>query len=111
MSGNRSQPGETSLVVPHENGISEDPVHVVEYDYTEPGLSLDVAIVEAVSEATSIPPTEIVGRLNDVVDTDALKRAFRPLPDDEPRTGWLTFFLCGCRITVSSDGRVRIYDR
>lgn len=110
MSEKQSE-SESSLVVPHENGVSDDPVYAVEYDYNDPGLSLDVAIVEALSDATGIPPTEIVGRVNDVVDTDALQRAFRPLPDDEPRTGWLTFFICGCRVTVSSDGYIRIYDR
>lgn len=111
MSGNSSRPRESPLVVPHENSVSNDPVHVVEYEYEDADRSLDVAVVEALSDATGIPPTEISGRLNDVVDTDAVGRAFGPRPDGEPRTGWLTFFIAGCRVTVSSDGGIRIYDQ
>lgn len=111
MSGNSSQPRESSLVVPHENSVSTDPVHAVEYEYEDADRSLDIAVVEALSDATGIPPTEIGGRLNDIVDTDALERAFGPRSDGELRVGWLTFFIAGCRVTVSSDGGIRIYDQ
>lgn len=71
---------------------------------------LPVTIVEAIAEVRDADVTELVPRIHRAVDPDALERIFRQHPDGHERDGWVTFFLCGCRITVDSTGRLSIYD-
>lgn len=71
---------------------------------------LPVTIVEAVAEVRDVDVTDLVPRIHRAVDPDALERIFRQHPDGHERDGWVTFFLCGCRITVDSTGHLSIYD-
>lgn len=85
------------------------PEVVVEHDFDEPTSELTVTVVDAVSAVLDVSPTEVVPRVNDHVDPDALDRLFRPRPDGTPREGRLTFELMGCRVDVRSDGTVLVY--
>lgn len=70
---------------------------------------LAVTIVESMAEVTDRPVTELVERITEAVDPDALDRVFRPLPDGRRRTGLVSFLFCGCRVTLDSLGRLRIH--
>lgn len=83
---------------------------VVEHDFDDPAAELTVTVVDAVSEAAGVSPTEVVPCVNDHVDPDALDRLFRPRPDGTPRQGRLTIELMGCRVDIVSDGTVLVYD-
>lgn len=71
---------------------------------------LSVTIVEAIADVRDVDVTDLVPRIRRAVDPDALERIFRQHPDAPDRDGWVTFFLCDCRITVDSTGRLSIYD-
>ena len=64
-----------------ENQISAEPPfdggHRFEYDG---GTEIAVAVVEAVAEVAGVDPTELVPRVHDVIDPDALDRCVRSAP-------------------------------
>lgn len=68
-----------------------------------------VTIVDVISEVRNRPVSELVSRIDEAVDPDALDRIVRPLPDGTPRTGWVTFRLCDCTVRLSGDGLLHIY--
>lgn len=95
---------------PTEPGrMEEGPDIVMEHDFEDPTSELTVTVVDAVASAVEISPTEVVPRVNDKVDPDALDRIFRPKPDGTPRQGRLTFELLDCLVTVVGDGAVLVY--
>ncbi|RLM63011.1 HalOD1 output domain-containing protein [Halorubrum sp. Atlit-26R] len=67
--------------IPAENHISAEPPfdggHRFEYDGE---TEVAVAVVEAVAEVADVDPTELVPRVNDVIDPDALDRCVRSGP-------------------------------
>ncbi len=69
---------------------------------TDEQESVCIAIVEEVSSATGTDPSQMTPRLNDVVDTDALKR----LVDGSSTEVSFTFRFLSCRVTVFGDGDV-----
>lgn len=80
------------------------------YEYGEAKDGLTVVIIDAIADALDVSPTEVVPRISESVDPDALERILRPLPDGTEREGHLTFFLMDYRITVFGDGTVRIVE-
>ncbi len=62
------------------------------------------AVLRAVQTAAGVDLAESDERLVDVVDTDALDDLFDPAAPD----GRVEFAFCGCRVTVESDGHVRV---
>lgn len=62
------------------------------------------AVLRAVQTAAGVDLAESDERLVDVVDVDALDDLFDPAAPD----GRVEFAFCGCRVTVESDGRVRV---
>jgi len=94
---------DTSVTLP-------SPVFETQYEYGSETDGLTVIIIDAIANAMDTSPTEIVPKINESVDPDALERILRPLPDGTERDGYLTFYLVGFRITVDSDGTVSIYD-
>lgn len=90
-------------------GPVDPPDYEVQFDYRDDYDSMTIAIVEAVADVRDVSVTDIVPPLSDVVDPSALERIFRPVSDDDRRRGWVTFFLCDCRVIVSSDGWIRVY--
>lgn len=68
-----------------------------------------VTVVDAIATERDEPVTELVSRIDEAVDPDALNRIIRPLPDGTRRTGWVTFFLCDCLVRLHSDGRLQIF--
>lgn len=62
------------------------------------------AVLRAVQTAAGIDLAESDERLVDVVDADALDDLF----DSAAPDGRVEFAFCGCRVTVESDGRVRV---
>lgn len=95
----------TNEEVPTQNVVYE-----TTYDYGEAKDGLTVVIIDAIADALDVSPTEIVPRISESVDADALERVLRPLPDGTQREGHLTFFLMDFRITVFGDGTVRIVE-
>ncbi|MFB6166125.1 MAG: HalOD1 output domain-containing protein [Haloarculaceae archaeon] len=87
-----------------------EPAFETTYEYGDQIDGLTVTIVDGVATVRDVSPMEIVPRVAESVDPDALERIFRPLPDGTRRRGSVTFYLVGCRITVDSEGVVRIYD-
>ncbi|SEO28406.1 hypothetical protein SAMN04487948_101519 [Halogranum amylolyticum] len=68
---------------------------------------LGTTIVDAVSDATGVPVSEMDSELNDYVDPDALDALFADRFDGTPRKGGLLIFsMCGCKVRVHGDGRV-----
>lgn len=86
------------------------PDYEEQFDYRDNYDSLTIAVAEGISDVKDVPVTEIVPPLSDVVDPGALEQIFRPLPDGEARAGWVTFFIHNCKVIVSSDGWLRIFD-
>lgn len=82
-----------------------------EYVDLEGRPELLVVIVEAVAETRDESVSALIPIIGDAIDTDGLKNVFRDHPDAPSRSGWVTFFFCGCRIILDSDHRLRIYDR
>lgn len=72
---------------------------------------LVVDIVEAIADVRDVPPTELLPTIQESVDTDGLERVFRPHPSASNRQGWVTFFFYDCRVVVSSDGHLQVFDR
>ncbi|MBX0295731.1 HalOD1 output domain-containing protein [Haloarcula nitratireducens] len=83
---------------------------VVEHDFDDPHSELTVTVVDAVSKAVGVSPADVVPRVNDHVDPDALDRIFRPRPDGSGREGRLTFELVNCLVEITGDGTVRVYN-
>lgn len=111
MSTDGSRDGDDGGADRAETAIGDRPEPDFEttYEYGETIDGLTVTIVDGLSEVRDVPPTEIVPRMNESVDPDALERIFRPLPDGSRRRGSVTFYLLDCRVTVDSHGTVRIY--
>jgi hypothetical protein len=86
-----------------------DPDAIVNHDFDSDPGELTVTIVDAVSEALDISPTEIVPRVSDHVDPDALDRLFRPAPDGGTRRGRLVLELQGCHVEIVGDGTIFVY--
>lgn len=84
--------------------VSEQPV-----EFSGPS-ELSVTIVEAIADVRDVDVTDLVPRVREAVDPDALERTFRRRPDGSRRDGWVTFFCCGCRVIVDSTGHLTIYD-
>lgn len=79
----------------------------IEYEGTD---EVAVIVVDAIANIRDMPVTDLVGRIDDAVDPDALDRIVRPLPDGTARSGWVTFHLCDCLVRLSGDGRLQIFD-
>lgn len=79
----------------------------IEYRGTE---EVAVIIVDAIADVKDVPVANLVGRIDDAVDPDALDRIVRPLPDGTPRSGRVTFSLCDCTVRLSGDGRLQIFE-
>lgn len=93
-----------------DGSSTPDLVFETQYDYNGSSDSLTVVIIDAIAAELGISPTEVVPQISDAVDPDALERILRPRPDGSRRNGTLMFYLLDFRITVESDGRVRIHD-
>lgn len=72
---------------------------------------LIVDIVEVIADVRDLSPTELLPTIYESVDTDGLERVFRPHPNASNRQGWVTFFFRDCRIVVSADGHLQVFDR
>lgn len=88
---------------------TSDPDVVAHHDFDDSTSELTVTIVDAVASAVGVSPTEVVPRVDEHVDPDALDRLFRPRPDGTPREGRLVFELLDCRVAVDGDGAVLVY--
>ena len=88
---------------------SAEPAVEVEHDFDDPTAELTVTVVDAVATARDVSPTEVVPRVTERVDPDALDRVFRPLPDGTPRQGRIAFELFDCLVVVDADGTVGVY--
>lgn len=100
-----SSPSTNPVVGP----TADDLVHETEIEY-EGADEVAVIVVDAIAEARDCPVPDLVDRIDDAVDPDALNRIVRPLPDGTPRRGWVTFHLCDCLVRLSGDGRLQIFD-
>lgn len=109
MGTNRKQ---TQSQPRHERtgGGIEEPVFETRYEYGGKTDGLTVVLIDAIAEVEGISPAQVAPKITESVDPDAMERVLRPLPDGTERNGRLTFFLLGYRITVRSDGIVRIFD-
>ena len=68
--------------------------------------TVSAAVVDAVSEAKGVSPTEVHPPLHRVVDADALNRLFQSkeyAPGEEPR---VSFYYAGHEVTVRGRGDV-----
>ena len=108
--GANSEQQQTSRAVGEQARNDPELVFQTEYEYGNETDGLTVVIVDALADETDVSPTEIVPRISESVDPDALERVFRPLPDGTRRDGRLTFYLLEFRISVDGDGTVSIYD-
>lgn len=97
--------GATPFVEPHAADLVYETR--IEYGGTE---EVAVTVVDAIAEVRDRPVSELVSRIDEAVEPDALDRIVRPLPDGTPRTGRVTFPLCDCLVRLSGDGRLRIFD-
>lgn len=98
--------GARPVVEPHDANLIYETR--IEYGGTE---EVAVAVVEAIAEVRDRPVSELVSRIDDAVEPDALDRIVRPLPDGTPRTGRVTFPLRDSLVRLDGDGRLRIFDR
>lgn len=99
-------------VTPPEPIVPGDEELVYEEDVDLEGRpELSVVIVEAVAEIRDVPVTRLIETLNEAIDPDGLRNTFRSHPSSASRSGWVTFFYYGCRIVLTSDHELRIYDR
>ncbi|SDM54871.1 hypothetical protein SAMN04487949_2036 [Halogranum gelatinilyticum] len=74
---------------------------------THPEEPLGMTVIDAVSQATGVPVTQMDVELNDYVDPDALDGLFADRFDGSPREGGrVVFSMLGCEIHVHGDGRV-----
>lgn len=68
---------------------------------------LGTTVVDAVSEATGVPVTEMDVELNEIVDPDALNGLFANRFDGTAREGGILLFsMLGCEVRIHGDGRV-----
>lgn len=91
-------------------GSVESPDYEMQFDLRDEVDNVTIGIAEGVSDVKDVPVTDIIPPLSDVIDPSALENIFRPLPGGRQRNGWVTFFLHGCKVIVTSDGLIRIYD-
>jgi len=66
-------------------------------------------VVSDVAAAIGTEPEDLQPPLYDVIDTEALEQLFhRPEKNPQDPSGHITFDYVGCRVTVRSNGRVRV---
>ncbi|WP_336363197.1 HalOD1 output domain-containing protein [Halalkalicoccus salilacus] len=70
------------------------------------GETPSMAVVVAVAKAKGVDPLELEP-LGEVIDPEALDRIFAE-SDDSRTTGWLTFRMADCEVTVTSDGELSV---
>lgn len=70
------------------------------------GGTPSMAVVVAVAKAKGVDPLELEP-LGNVIDPEALDRIFAETDDSLP-SGWLTFRMAGCEVTVTSDGELSV---
>lgn len=70
------------------------------------GGTPSTAVVVAVAKAKGVDPLELEP-LGNVIDPEALDRIFTETGDSRT-TGWLTFRMAGCEVTVTSDGELSV---
>lgn len=87
----------------------EEPVFETRYEYGGQTDGLTVVLIDAIADVKGISPADVAPKITESVDPDAMERVLRPLPDGTERNGRLTFYLLDFRITVSSDGMVRVF--
>lgn len=92
-------------------GPAAEPSVEVQHDFADSTAELTVTVIDAVATARDVSPTEVVPRVSDRVDPDALDRIFRPLPDGNTRQGRVAFELLDCLVVIDGDGTVRVYNR
>ena len=80
-------------------------VYRASYDPDGPATVSD-AVIEAIADVAGVDPTSTVIPLSESVDPDALDALFA---EHEGETQ-VAFQICGLRVLVRSDGRVRIVD-
>lgn len=95
----------TPTIPPEERLVHEETV-----SFGGPS-ELVVSVVEAIASVRDLPATEILPVLQESVDTDGLERVFRSHPNAPNRRGWVTFFFCDCRVVLTADGVLRVFDR
>ncbi|WP_255194903.1 HalOD1 output domain-containing protein [Halorarius litoreus] len=101
-----SMPSTPSPIVPPDEQL----VHEERVEFGGPS-ELVVTIVEVIADVRNCSPTDLLPGIHESVDTDGLERVFRPHPGAPNRQGWVTFFFCGCRVVVTADGTLGIFDR
>lgn len=107
--GTDSSTGQLEATSIEDDG-APTPVFETQYEYSDASDSLTVIIIDAIADELDISPTEVVPKISEAVDPDALERILRPLPDGQQRNGTLVFTLLDFRIRIESDGIVRMYD-
>jgi hypothetical protein len=95
----------TPTIPPEERLVHEETV-----SFGGPS-ELVVTIVEAIASVRDLAPTEILPVIQESVDTDGLERVFRSHPSAPNRRGWVTFFFCDCRVVLTADGLLWVFDR
>lgn len=70
------------------------------------GGTPSMAVVVAVAKAKGVDPLELEP-LGNVIDPEALDKIFAETDDSRP-SGWLTFRMAGCEVTVTSDGELSV---
>lgn len=98
--------------VPHPSGVSPSPDNrIADTQVTFDGHEdVAVVVVEEIAEERDEPVTALVSCIDEAVDTDALNRIVRPLPDGTRRTGRVTFSFCDYLVRLHNDGRLQIFD-
>lgn len=74
------------------------------------GQRPSTTIIEAVAEVEGVAPTDVDGRLYDVVDPDALDRLFERTHSAVRTAGCVTFPAFGYLVMVFGNGDVIIHD-
>lgn len=69
-----------------------------------------VSVVDVIAKEGEEPVTELVSRIDEAVDPDALNRIVRPHSDGTTRNGRVTFILCDYLVRLHSDGRLQVFD-
>lgn len=80
-------------------------VYRASFDPDGPATVSD-AVIEAIADVAGVDPTSTVIPLSESVDPDALDGLFT----DSEGDAQVAFRVCGLRVLVRSDGRVRIVD-
>lgn len=101
-----SAPSRPGPIVPSGERL----VHEERIEFGGPS-ELVVTIVEAIAAVRDCSPTDLFPGIHESVDTDGLERVFRLHPAAPSRHGWVTFFFRDCRVVVTSDGLLGIFDR